>query len=262
MKKFLFLFAFCILLLLDNAYAHEAGKTGQEINVNEQLGAQVPLDIPFYNEAGGTVTFKELINKPTVIVPVYLSCNNTCPILLMGLADVIEKSKLQPGKDYQVLAVSFDENDTPKIASEKKPGYLKATNIPFPDDAWRFLTGSAESIQRFTQAVGFQFKREEMGFSHPVVLIFLSPEGRIVRYLYGVTFFPLEFELAVTEAAQGIPVSIARKALMYCMSYDTQGRKYVFNTLRVVATLMILTLVSFFIYLVVTGRKYRKETKL
>jgi protein SCO1/2 len=259
MKKVLFLFI--ALFFVNNVFAHEAVETGQEVNVNERLGAQVPLDIPFFNEAGGTITLKELIHKPTVIVPVYLSCNNTCPILLMGLADVIEKSKLQPGKDYQVLAVSFDEKDTPKIASEKKPGYLKATNIPFPDDAWRFLTGSAESIQKITQAVGFQFKKEEMGFSHPVVLIFLSPEGKIIRYLYGVTFFPLEFELAVTEAAQGTPVSIARKALMYCMSYDTSGKKYVFNTLKVVGSLMILTLVSFFIYLVVTGRKYRKEMK-
>lgn len=249
------------LFLINNVYAHEAGEAGQEINVNEQLGAQMPLNIPFSNEKGETITLKELINKPTVIVPVYLSCNNTCPILLMGLADVIEKSKLQPGKDYQVLAVSFDEKDTPKIASEKKPGYLKATNIPFPDDAWRFLTGSPESIQKITSAVGFQFKKEETGFSHPVVLIFISPEGKIIRYLYGVTFFPLEFELAVTEAAKGTPVSIARKALIYCMSYDSQGKKYVFNTLRVVATLMILTLVSFFIYLVITGKKYRKEIK-
>ena len=259
MKKILFLLI--VLLFIKNVTAHEAVETGQEINVNEQLGAQVPLDIPFYNEAGETVTLKKLINKPTVIVPVYLSCNNTCPILLMGLADVIEKSKLRPGKDYQILAVSFDEKDTPKIASEKKPGYLKATNIPFPDDAWRFLTGSEESIQRFTHAVGFQFRKEETGFSHPVVLVFLSPEGKIVRYLHGVTFFPLEFELAVTEAAQGTPVSIARKALMYCMSYDSSGKKYVFNTLKVVGSLMILTLVSFFIYLVVTGRKYRKEMK-
>ena len=244
-----------VLLLLNNVYAHEASDAGLEIALNEQLGAQVPLDIPFYNEKGETVTLKEFVNKPTVIAPVYLSCNNTCPLLLMGLADAIEKSKLRPGKDYQVLAVSFDEKDTPQTAAEKKPGYLKATNIPFPDNAWNFLTGNAESIQKFTHAAGFQFKKENVGFSHPVTLIFLSPDGKIVRYLYGVTFLPFEFELAITEAAQGTPVSIARKALMYCMSYDAQGKRYVFNTLKVVATLMVVTIVSFFIYLVVTGKK-------
>jgi protein SCO1/2 len=244
-----------VLLLLNNVYAHEAGDAGLEITLNEQLGTYVPLDVNFSNEKGESVILKDLINKPTVIAPVYLSCTNTCPLLLLGLADVIGKTKLKPGKDYRVLAVSFDENDTPQTAAEKKPGYLKATNIPFPDNAWNFLTGNKESIRKFTHAAGFQFKKENTGFSHPVTLIFLSPDGKIVRYLYGVTFLPFEFELAITEAAQGTPVSIARRAVMYCMSYDAQGKRYVFNTLRVVATLMILTLVSFFIYLVVPGRK-------
>ena len=261
MKNIVIMFGVIVSLFLNDVYGHETTGGQQEIAINEKLGTRVPLDTPFYNEKGETVTLKEFVNKPTVIAPVYLSCNNTCPLLLMGLADAIEKSKLRPGKDYQVLAVSFDEKDTPEIASEKKPGYLKATNIPFPDDAWRFLTGSAESIQKFTQAVGFQYKKEDKGFSHPVTLIFLSPDGKIVRYLYGVTFLPFEFELAITEAAQGTPVSIARRALMYCMSYDAQGKRYVFNTLKVVATLMVVTIVSFFIYLVVTSRKYRREMK-
>ncbi|MBI5100138.1 MAG: SCO family protein [Nitrospirae bacterium] len=184
-------FLLCVvLLLLNNVYAHEASDAGLEISLNEQLGSYVPLDIHFYDEKGESVILKNLINKPTVIAPVYLSCTNTCPLLLLGLADVIGKTKLKPGKDYQVLAVSFDENDTSQTASEKKPGYLKATNIPFPDNAWNFLTGKAESIQKFTQAVGFQYKKEDTGFSHPVVLIVVSTEGKIVRYLYGVTPLP------------------------------------------------------------------------
>jgi protein SCO1/2 len=248
-----------VLLLPGNVYPHEAGDAGLQIAIDEQLGSNVPLDIHFYDEKGARVILKDLINKPTVIAPVYLSCTNTCPLLLLGLADVIERSKLKPGKDYQVLAVSFDEKDTPQIASEKKPEYLKAANKPIPDDAWRFLTGSEESIQRFTHAVGFQFRKESRGFSHPVTLIFLSPEGKIVRYLSGLTFLPFEFEMAVTEASKGEAVPLARKALLYCMSYDPQGKRYVFNTLKVVAILMVATIVSFFIYLVITGRKHRKD---
>jgi protein SCO1/2 len=256
MKIIFFLLA--VLLLFNNVYAHEAGDAGLQIAIDEQLGSYVPLDIRFYGEKGERVILRDLINKPTVIAPVYLSCTNTCPLLLLGLADVIERSKLRPGKDYRILAVSFDEKDSPQIASQKKLEYLKATNIPIADDAWRFLTGSAESIQKFTHAVGFQFRKEDTGFSHPVTLIFLSPEGKIVRYLSGLTFLPFEFEMAVTEASKGEAVPLARKALLYCMSYDPQGKRYVFNTLKVVATLMIATIVSFFIYLVITGRKYRK----
>ncbi|MBI4679975.1 MAG: SCO family protein, partial [Nitrospirae bacterium] len=207
------------------------------------------------------VVLKELVNKPTVITPVYLSCTHTCPLLLLGLADVIGKTKMQAGKDYQILTISFDENDSPQTAAEKKPGYLKATNMLIPDDAWRFLTGNAENIRKFTGAVGFKAKKESMGFSHPVTLIFISPDGKIVRYLYGITFLPLEFEMAVTEASKGEVVSLARKALLYCMSYDPQGRRYVFNTLKVVATGIIAAIVSFFIYLIITGKKYRKESR-
>ncbi|MEW6602971.1 MAG: SCO family protein [Nitrospirota bacterium] len=250
----------CFLLFINTANAHDveghqAAEAEREITVNEHLGSYVPLDIPFYDEKGDTVLLNEFAGKPVVIAPVYLSCNHTCPLLMLGLADVIAKSGIKPGRDYQVLSISFDENDTPQTASEKKPGYLKAAGIILPDDSWRFLTGNAESIRRFTQAAGFEFRKEHMGFSHPVTLIFLAPDGKIVRYLYGVTFLPFEFEMAVTEASKGRVISLAKKALLYCMSYDSQNRRYVFNTLKVAATLALGLIGSFFVYLIVTGKK-------
>lgn len=246
-----------LLLLVNVAHCHEGSGTGREVEIDERLSSYIPLDISFYNEKGDAVVLKDLIDRPVVIAPVYLSCTSTCPILLMGLAEVIGKSKLEPGKDYKVLAISFDENDTPRLAAEKKPFYLQATNRAFPEDAWIFLTGSAESIRKFTGAAGFQFKKESAGFSHPVTLIFLSHEGKISRYLSGVTFLPFEFEMAVTEASKGRAVSLAKKALLYCMSYDSKKQRYVFNTLKVVATLVIITLCTFFIFLVATGRKIK-----
>jgi protein SCO1/2 len=250
------------LLLPVNGFAHETGDTGSQIDINEQLGSYIPLDISFHNENGDTVVLKDLINKPTVIAPVYLSCTNSCPILLMGLADVVQKSKVQAGKDYRVLVISFDERDTPQLAAEKKKQYVTAAKIPVQKDDWMFLTGSADTIRKFTKSVGFQYRPEKEGFSHPVTLIFVASDGKIVRYLYGATFLPFEFEMAVTEASRGQVTSLAKKALLYCMSYDASQQRYVFNLLRVVATVMILTLVSFFLYLVISGRKYRKERKL
>lgn len=256
MKSGLVLF---MMLLALNAHGHETAGTGEEITVDEQLGSRIPEDVMFRDEKGNLVSMDQLVDRPTVVAPVYLSCNNTCPLLLLGLADVISRSKLRPGNDYRVLAVSFDSRDTPELAAEKKPGYIKAVDTYFPEDDWKFLTGSEENIQRFAKAAGFGFKREQTGFSHPVTLIFLAPDRKIVRYLYGVTFLPFEFEMAVTEASRGTPVSIARKALMYCMSYDSQQKRYVLNTLRVAGSLMILALASFSIYLAVSGRKKRRD---
>jgi protein SCO1/2 len=258
LKKIFLILAF-VLSLGNVAYGHEEGVTEGEIAIDEKLGSYIPLDIPFYNENGDTVVLKDLIDRPAVIAPVYLSCTNTCPILLMGLADVVEKSKMKAGKDYRILVVSFDERDTPQLAAEKKKEYVPAAKVRDRENDWMFLTGPAASIHKFTGAVGFQYREEEEGFSHPVTLIFISSDGKIVRYLYGATFLPFEFEMAVTEASRGRVISLAKKALLYCMSYDAGQRKYVFNLLRVVATVMIVTLVSFFLYLVISGRKYKKE---
>ncbi|MBI4697692.1 MAG: SCO family protein [Nitrospirae bacterium] len=255
MYKIFFIAAFAVLLPINNSVGHNSETAGQEIDVEEKLGEYIPLDIIFYEEDGKPVALKQLINKPTIITPVYLSCTHTCPLLLLGVAAVLGKSKMKPGKDYQILTVSFDENDSPQTAAEKKPGYLKAANMQVPEDSWRFLTGKSESINKFAGATGFKYKKEHIGFSHPVTLIFLSPDGKIVRYLYGVTFLPFEFELAVTEASKGTPVSMARKALQYCISYDPHSRRYVFNTLKIFATLIITAIISFFIYLIIKGKK-------
>jgi protein SCO1/2 len=249
----------CFFLLSSDTTANNTAVSDEEITIQEHLGVNIPLDVSFYNEKGVPVQLKTILDKPTIIAPVYFSCSKTCPVLLINLADVLNKVNLVPGKDFQIFTISFDERDTPRLAAEKKPNYLKRIKKPFPVDAWRFLTGDIDNIRRFSDAIGFKYKKNAAGFIHPVALIFISPKGKIVRYLNGATFLPFELEMAVTEASRGRAVSVARKALLYCMSYDPEGKRYVFNTLRVVAILIITTLGSFLIYLLVTDRKHRKD---
>ena len=42
-----------------------------------------------------------------------------------------------PGRDFQVLNVSFDERDEPEIATQKRTNYLGEMTRPFPPAAWR-----------------------------------------------------------------------------------------------------------------------------
>jgi protein SCO1/2 len=182
-----------------------------------------------------------------------------CPMLLTGLAQVLGKLELvKPGKDFQVITLSFDDKDTPKTAAEKKVNYLKAVGKPFPEDSWKFLTGDAANIEKFTDSIGFKFQRDgEHDFSHPVTIVIVSPQGKIVRYLEGISFLPFDVTMALNEAAQGKIGSPARKALMYCFSYDPLKKSYVFNILKVTGTVMVLFVASFFAYLMITGK--RKE---
>jgi protein SCO1 len=247
-----------LLVAVAPAPAHETTATSANIALDEKLGAVIPADITLKDENGRPVNLRELVDRPTIIAPVYLHCSHVCPLLLTNLAEALGKMDIvQPGRDFRVVALSFDEREGPPVAREKKPNYLAAVGRPFPADSWPFLTGDNLNIRKFTDAVGFTFQRDGEDFSHPVVVIVLAPGGRVTRYLYGTSFLPFELTMAVTEAAQGKIGPPAARVLNYCFSYDPLRKSYVFNILKVVGTVMILTVVSFFIYLMVTTKKKR-----
>jgi protein SCO1/2 len=237
------------------APAHET-TTSANIALDEKLGAVIPANITLKDENGRPVNLRDLVDRPTIIAPVYLHCSHVCPLLLTNLAEALGKLDLvRPGMDFRIVALSFDEQEGPEVAREKKPNFIAAVGRPFSADAWSFLTGDNKNITKFTDAVGFKFQRDGEDFSHPVVAIILAPGGKVTRYLYGTTFLPFELTMAVTEAAQGKIGSPAARVLNYCFSYDPLKKSYVFNILKVVGTVMILTVVSFFIYLVATTKK-------
>ena len=238
--------------------AHETTAVKANVALEEKLGAVIPADITLRDENGKPVNLRAFIDKPTIIAPVYLHCSHECPLLLTGLARALGKLELvQPGRDYRVITLSFDETEGPEIAREKKPNYITAIGQPFPENEWKFLTGDNANIRKFTDAVGFTFQRDGLDFSHPIALIVLAPGGKVVRYLEGMTFLPFQVTMAVTEAAQGKVGSPTGRVLSYCFSYDPLKKTYVFNILKVVGTVMVLTLVSFFIFLMVTTKKKR-----
>ena len=256
MNKAVLLLLTLILMPLSSS-GHETTATKADIALEEKLGQYLPADAIFADENGKRVSLKEAIDKPVIIAPVYLGCTHECPLLLTGLAQVLGKiDMMKPEKDFRVITLSFDDKDNPKIALDKKKNYIKAIGKPFPEDSWKFLTGDAVNIKKFTDSIGFKFQRDGAhDFSHPVTLVVVSPQGRIIRYLEGISFLPFEVTMALTEAAQGKVGSPTRKVLMYCFSYDPLKKSYVFNILKVTATVMILFVASFFAYLMLSSRK-------
>ncbi len=241
------------------SFGHETTATKANIALEEKLGQYLPADALFVDENGKRVSLKQAIDKPVIIAPVYLGCTHTCPLLLTGLAQVLGKiDMMKPGKDFRVITLSFDDKDNSKIALDKKKNYIKAIGKPFPEESWKFLTGDAMNIKKFTDSIGFTFQRDgEHDFSHPITLVVVSPQGRIVRYLEGISFLPFEVTMALTEAAQGKVGSPSRKILMYCFSYDPLKKSYVFNILKVTGTVMVLFVASFVAYLMITTKKKR-----
>ncbi len=249
------------LFLVSPAFGHGTTATSAVISLDEKLGAVIPADIVLKDENGRPVNLKELADRPLIIAPVYFHCSHECPLLLTNLAGALGKMDLvTPGKNYRVVALSFDDREGPEMAREKKPNYLTAVGKPFPADAWSFLTGDDADIRKFTDAVGFKFQRDGDDFSHPVAVIVLAQGGKVVRYLYGTTFLPFELTMAVTEAARGTVGSPTARVLNYCFSYDPLKKSYVFNILKVTGTVMVLFIGGFLLYLVRSTRKHRRET--
>ncbi|HUL00248.1 MAG TPA: SCO family protein [Nitrospirota bacterium] len=245
------------------AYGHESTANKADIGLEEKLGQYIPSNTIFIDERGQKLNLRTFIDKPTIIAPVYLNCTHECPLLLSGLAEVLGKLALiKPGKDYKVATLSFDDKDTPKIAAEKKVNYIKLIGKSFPEDSWKFLTGDISNIKSFTDAIGFKFQRDGLHeFSHPITLVILAPSGKIVRYIEGTTFLPFEITMALTEAAEGRVGSPARKALLYCFSYDPLKKSYVFNILQITGVIMILFVGAFLAYLLISTKKKKGQDK-
>ena len=260
------------LLLPGSAASHEnltSGDPGGEgIGLEEKTGRSLPPGLVFRDENGTVVKLESLLGKPAILTLVYYTCEHICPLMLGGLAQAVPRLTVTPGKDYRLITVSFDATDTPEIARSIKKNYIRAAGTLSAEGGWSFLVGDQANIDRLTRAVGFTYRKEIHGFNHPVVLIFLSPTGKISQYLqvtkygYGadlpINFSSFDLNMGLTQAAQGKEVSGITKALLYCFSHEPPGQSKFFDFLAVLGLITLAVMAAFFIYLQVTTRRYRR----
>ena len=261
MNVFFVLLSAAMVLSANTTFGHESAAVTADVALEEKLGQTIPDDLVFTDEFGIRTKLKDCLVKPTIIAPVYLGCTHDCPLLLSSLAQTLGRLELiKPGRDFTVITLSFDENDKPDLALERKRTYLKAVARPFPPETWKFLTGDKANIRKFTDSIGYKVQQDGADFSHPITVVVISPQGKIVRYLEGMRFLPFDVTMAVTEASEERVGSPQRKALTYCFSYDPRKKSYVFNILKITATVMVLFISSLLVYLVFTSKK-KRETK-
>lgn len=253
------LISFFLFSLSFLALARE-GDEKVPIGVNEYLGKTVDLNAQFLDENGDTVTIAELVDRPTIISFVYYTCPNICSPLLNGLRHAVDKVQLAPGVDFNVVTISMNEDEGPELAREKKARYMQEMERDFPAGSWWWLTGDSANIRKFTDEMGFAFRRTGNDFAHPAVIMVLSGEGKIARYLYGIDFNQFDLQMAIVEASQGRVGPTIAKVLKMCFSYDPEGRKYVFNFMRVSGSIVLLFATLFLTVLIVRTRKNKKNT--
>jgi protein SCO1/2 len=253
------LFVLCFLyLLVCELNAQIPVSKEVEIGIVEKLGQTIPLDLKFCNEKNDTVSLGSLINKPTILSFVYFDCPGMCSPLLDGIADVVSKTELSLGKDYDIITISFNTKDTPEKAKQKKLNFVSKIKEE-QRGSWTYLTGELVNIQKITESVGFRYKPTGVDFAHPSAIFILSPTGKITRYLYGITFLPFELKMALAEAQKGKAQPSSSKLYDFCFAYDPQSKTYTLQFTRLLGSFVLIMGVFFVLYLFVSSRK--KSTK-
>ena len=242
--------AIVLLLSAVPSFAQRSEPLPQElegVGITEHLNETIPLDIGFLDEDGNQVTLGKYFNqgRPVVLTLVYFSCPMLCTLVLNGLIDAMQGISLVPGKDFDLVTVSFDPRETPRLANLKRQNYLNEYGKEGAGAGWHFLTGNPESIKRLTDAIGFRYRwdEENQQYAHAAGLMILTPEGRLSRYLFGVQFEPRPLRFALIEAGQGKVGSPIDQALFYCYHYDSKSGSYTIAAMRIMRIAGLLTLV-------------------
>ena len=220
----------------------------RNVGIDQKLNQQVPLDLPFRDEAGDVIRLGDYFgSKPVILSLVYYECPMLCTTALNGLLQGLKELKFDVGQQFNVVTVSFDPTEKPPLAAAKKALYVGMYGRPGAADGWHFLTGDQDSIRRLTEAVGFRYNYDPSikQFVHATGLIVLTPQGRIARYFYGIQYPSGSLRLGLVEASQGKIGSPVDAVLLYCCQYDPQTGKYsliIARALKIGAAITILSL--------------------
>lgn len=229
---------FCVLpfVALSALASVQAGATEipaelKDIGIEEKLGGQVAInELTFKDESGQDVKLSKYFHtkKPVILTMVYYECPNLCNFLLNGLVDSMKPFDWTPGQQFDVVSVSINPTEGPALAVAKKAAYIKSYGRPEGAEGWHFLTSSTDQAKKLADQVGFKYRydEKEKQFAHSAALFVLTPEGKISRYLYGISFSEKDLRLSLLEASNGKIGTIIDRIVLFCYRYNPTTRKY------------------------------------
>jgi protein SCO1/2 len=168
---------------------------------------------------------------------------------MFGVSKFIDELDLVPGKDYEVITISFDPSEKIDLGIKKKAAYISTMKNKDAAKNWHFFVADSMNIAKLTKSVGFNYEKINNQYVHPTGLIALGSDGKIIRYLRGIEFLPFEIKITLIEAAKGKIGPSINRLLAVCYSYDTKGNQFVFNVTRVSAIVIFFFVFLIFLYL-------------
>jgi len=232
----------------------------ESVGLDQRLGERIPGDVVLRAEDGRELRLDELLGeRPVVLALVYYECPMLCTLVFDGVLRALRPLDLEPGRDFELVAVSIDPGETPDLAAAKKANLLEEYGRPGTAAGWHLLTGDEPQIRRLADAVGFRyaFDEESGQYAHAAGLVVATPDGVLSRYLYGVDYAPRDLRLALVEAGEGRVGSLVDQVLMLCMHWDPEQGRYGFAIVRALQIAGGLTVLAIAGYVLVALRRER-----
>jgi protein SCO1/2 len=233
----------------------------RDVGLDQKLGAQVPLDVTFRDEHGASVSIGQLLQgKPAILTLVYYQCPMLCTEVLNATLNSLKEVPLEIGKDFSVITVSIDPSERPVLAEAKQIMYSGLYGRPGAVHGWHFLTGDDAQIHRLAAAVGFRYAYDATSkqFAHASGIMVLTPEGKLSRYFYGISYRPRDVRLGLVEASEGKIGTLTDTILLYCYHYDPSTGKYGVVVTNVVRGAGILTVLALALMVLIFLRRERR----
>lgn len=234
-----------------------------KVSFEQRLNEQLPLDLPFKDEAGQAVKLRDYFGrKPVVLTFVYYECPMLCTEVLNGLESSLRVLTESIGREFDVITVSFDPKETPILAAGKKKAYLQRYQRPEAEQGWHFLTGSQASIEALTKAAGFNYFWDEAShqFAHASGIVVVTPTGKVSRYFFGIEYAPRDVKFALIESSNEKIGTLADRLLLYCYHYDPAKGNYGFVAMRAVRIGGAATILALVGFMFVSIRRDQKAT--
>ncbi|MBC8202302.1 MAG: SCO family protein [Planctomycetes bacterium] len=229
-------------------FADEQVEALDGVGITQNLEDQVPLDLSFVDAQGNAVTLAKYINgeKPIIITLNYYMCPMLCSLTLNGLTTGMKEMKLDLGSDFEIVTVSINPDEKPPLALKNQAGYLKQYDREGSSDGWHFLTGDQKNITTLADTLGFGyvFDPKTGEYLHTSSIMFLTPDGKISRYMNDVKFQGRDLRLALVEASEGKIGSLIDTFLLFnCYQYDPDSNSFTPSAWKLMRMAGIFTLV-------------------
>ena len=267
LKYFKIIFLLTISCFLIDNLKSDIRKIPTDVGVQERLGNFINLDTEFLNEENEVVTLRNYIDNkhPLVIIPSYFECTRLCNFIFKGVQKTVDELSLKYfdiNKDYKIVSISISPKDDAHSSMHKGEeirGGFKNTKVN--DTRWAFLRGKGETVSNFMRKIGFSYKinpKDNDDIAHVAVVVFLSPDGKITRYLYGVNFSVRDFRMALLEAGEGKIGNTLEKLILYCFHYNPIEGKYTPFAWAFIRIGGVITLLSILLMFYLVNKKNKK----